>query len=72
MLRSNWRLEALKFPARFQLVLLHNVDRSERTIKTFHTALLFRQRNGFTYLEKAGTRGPFVRLDLVHRAAAPT
>ena len=67
VLRTTWQREALKFPSRFEVVLLHSVDLSEHTICTCHAALLFHRKNGYTYIEKAGRWGPFIRLDLADR-----
>jgi hypothetical protein len=62
------RREALKFPSKFEVVLLHNVILSDHMMKTCHAGLLFQRGKGFTYIEKAGTRGPFIRLDLAERS----
>ena len=67
-LRSDWRRAALKFPERFQVVLCHKADLQGHTIVTGHTGLLLRRGKGYTYLEKAGGKGPFVRLDFDERS----
>jgi hypothetical protein len=40
-----------------------------RIFVTEHTGLLFRDKNGFTYFEKAGGSGPFVLLEFEDEAA---
>jgi hypothetical protein len=62
-LKSDWRRTGLKFPAGFQVVLYHVASVEMDTANTQHAGLLFSRNIGFTYLEKAGGRGPFVRLD---------
>jgi hypothetical protein len=64
VLRATWKREGIEFPNRFDLVMLHTADLSEHTMCTRHTGLLFQRKKGFTYVEKAGHHGPFVRLDL--------
>ena len=67
-LRSDWRRAALRFPEGFQIVLYHKADLQAHTICTHHTGLLLRRGKGYTYLEKAGGKGPFVRLDFDDKA----
>jgi len=62
-LRSDWRRAGVRFPERFQVLLYHKADLQARTICTHHTGLLLRHGQGYVYLEKAGGKGPFVRLD---------
>ena len=68
VLRATWQREKVKFPARFDLVLLHNVSINGHTVSTCHAGLLFHRNTGYTYIEKAGACGPFVRLDFVERS----
>lgn len=63
VLRATWRREAIKFLERFEVVLVHSGLISHHMISTDHAGLLFRSKEGYTYLEKAGGPGPFVRLD---------
>ena len=67
-LRSDWKRAGVRFPEQFQVVLYHKADLPAHTICTAHTGLLFRHRTGYTYLEKAGGRGPFLRLDFADKA----
>ena len=62
-LRASWQLHNLKYPQQFEVVLCHKVDLSSHTTCTPHAGLLFHRKTGFIYLEKAGGKGPFVRLD---------
>ncbi|HEX3797078.1 MAG TPA: hypothetical protein VH413_00130 [Verrucomicrobiae bacterium] len=63
VLRATWRRETIQFPNRFEVVLVHSADTSHHIISTDHAGLLFGSKGGYTYLEKAGGSGPFVRLD---------
>jgi hypothetical protein len=67
-LRSDWRRAAIRFPERFQVVLYHKADLQAHTICTHHAGLLVRRGKGYAYFEKAGGKGPFVRLDSDDRA----
>lgn len=67
-LRGSWRQQELRFPSRFQVVLCHEVMLPQRWFVTAHAGLLFPRHHGWTYLEKSGGSGPFVRLDLEDRA----
>jgi len=68
VLKSDWRRTGLKYPDRFQVVLYHMVSLDLHTINTPHAGLLFTRKSGFTYLEKAGGTGPFVRLDFTDKS----
>lgn len=68
VLRAAWQREGLKFSSQFEVVLLHSADISSHSICTRHTGLLFRSKQGYTYIEKAGGQGPFVRLNVTERA----
>ena len=68
VLRTTWKREGLEFPSQFEVVLLFGADVSEHTIRTCHTGLLIEDKHGCTYIEKAGKRGPFLRLDLDERS----
>src|SRR5439155_1184535 len=62
-LRSDWRRTKLEFPTNCQVVLNHMADVASHMVGTPHAAILFPHDAGYTYLEKAGGPGPFVRLD---------
>jgi tetratricopeptide (TPR) repeat protein len=68
LLRSTWRRQKLEFPKGFEVVLCHDVDLPTRTVSTPHTGLLFPRGKGYTYLEKSGGSGPFIRLDLENQS----
>ncbi len=67
VLRSYWQRDGFRFPKQFEIVLLHKASLSRHLCNTIHSGLLFRHGNEYTYLEKAGGKGPFVRLDLQDR-----
>lgn len=67
VLRTNWRREDIEFPKAFEIVLLHKVSLSRHLCNTIHAGLLLQRGKGYTYLEKAGGKGPFVRLDVEKR-----
>ena len=67
-LRFNWNRQSIRFPRKCVVVLCHDVmaDKSNPdkfNIFTVHAGLLFNRSDGFTYIEKNGGFGPFVRLD---------
>lgn len=63
-LRASWRQRGIKFPQAFDVVLCHEVNFPRWGFGTTHAGLLIRRDKGYTYIEKAGGSGPFVRLDL--------
>jgi hypothetical protein len=71
-LRASWARLGMSFPRRFEVVLCHQVNLPQRWFATVHAGLLFPRQHGFTYVEKAGGSGPFVRLDLDDRSALRT
>jgi len=65
---SAWsRLTRLRFPQELEVVLCHEVYFPRRTFSTTHAGLLVQRARGYTYVEKAGGCGPFVRLDVESR-----
>lgn len=62
-LQARWRKGEIKFPHHVEIVLGHLVNSSGHMVLTDHSGALFHTGNSYTYLEKAGARGPFVRLD---------
>ncbi|MBI5383053.1 MAG: DUF4300 family protein [Verrucomicrobia bacterium] len=71
-LSGSWRHQGFKFPSKFEVVLVHGVNYSGKMVVTFHSGLLFSRKRGYTYLEKAGGKGPFVRLDFEARTDLTT
>jgi hypothetical protein len=67
-IRSRWKRQNLKFGSGVELVLCHQAILSQPAFRTTHAGVLIRVGKGYTYLEKAGMTGPFVRLDLPNRA----
>jgi len=66
-LRVTWDRQGMKFGSNFYVVLCHEVNFPQRTVVTAHAGLLHSWKGGFTYIEKAGGSGPFVRLDFNDR-----
>jgi len=64
ILRATWQRQSLRFPTDFQVVLLHQVNLRRKNFGTTHTGVLLSRKGGYTYIEKAGGSGPFVRLDV--------
>jgi hypothetical protein len=71
-LKASWARQGMNFPQRFEVVLCHQVSFPQRWFVTVHAGLLFPRQRGYTYIEKAGGSGPFVRLDFDDRAALLT
>ncbi len=67
-LRRDWRASRLRFPSQAQIVMCHLVCLPEQWFWTSHAGVLLHNGQGYTYLEKAGGTGPFVRIDLSGRA----
>ncbi len=67
VLRDDWKRQKIVFPTGFQTILCHQIHLTENFFPTTHAGLLFSGSNCFTYLEKAGGTGPFVRLDFHDR-----
>jgi hypothetical protein len=68
VLRADWRRATLRFPDNFEVVLVHDADFKGQMISTLHAGLLLHRNTSFTYVEKAGGSGPFVKLDFDDRA----
>ena len=66
-LQDGWKQMGFVFPTKAQVVLCHQVNLPQRFLASVHAGLLFPRPRGFTYLEKAGGSGPFVRLDIQNR-----
>jgi hypothetical protein len=62
VLRVAWRRDGLKFPEKCELVMVHGVK--SYGVTTEHAGLLIPHNGAYMYVEKVGSRGPFVRLDL--------
>jgi len=71
-LKASWTRQGMSFPQRFEVVLCHEVSLPQRWFVTSHAGLLFPRERGYTYIEKAGGSGPFVRLDFADRGALLT
>ena len=62
-LRNDWKSQRIYFPENFQVILCHQVLLTNHLFSTTHAGQLFPAKDGCVYLEKAGGRGPFVRID---------
>jgi len=67
-LRWSWRRNGVTFPKRCEAVLLHLVSFPGRSLHTDHAGVVIQRDGRFIYIEKAGGQGPFVRLDMDHKA----
>ena len=54
----------LRFPSAVSLVLLHRARSDYHLAVTDHMGVLLKHKTGYLYLEKAGGKGPFLRLDV--------
>ncbi len=65
VLRWSWRRDRVVFPTKKEIVMCHAVMGTTpwRSVETIHAGVLFPRRGHYTYIEKAGLSGPFVRLD---------
>jgi len=71
-LKAGWSRQRMSFPKRFEVVLCHEVNLPGRWIVTAHAGLVFPRQRGYTYIEKGGGSGPFVRLDFDDRTVLLT
>jgi hypothetical protein len=67
VLRANWKRQDMTFPKGVEVVLCHQVHFPQFWFVTAHVGLLVSRNKGYTYVEKSGGRGPFVRLDFEER-----
>jgi hypothetical protein len=63
-LQYDWRQHRVRFPPNAQVVMCHLVYFPGQWMWTSHAGVMVQSRKRYTYLEKAGGRGPFVRIDL--------
>lgn len=66
-LRLNWRSQGIVFPTNLEVVIYHSVALDEHNSLTSHAGLLFRNHGQYLYIEKAGSSGPYVRLDFENK-----
>ena len=62
-LRANWNRHGVKFPEKWQVVMVHQIRLSRKFIGTTHIGLIIPRGKEFMLIEKDGGCGPFVRLD---------
>lgn len=63
VLEGRWYGQRFALPTSPAVVLQHSVWKNVGVMCTVHTGLLFQRPGGYTYFEKCGGRGPFLRFD---------
>ena len=63
VLRGSWARQGIRFPTNLDVVLCHQASLPDNKVLTSHAGLLLKRHDGYTYVEKAGGCGPFVRVD---------
>lgn len=63
-LQRHWKRCGVRFPDHVSLVMLHRARADYHLAVTDHFGVLVKRENGYTYLEKTGGRGPFLRIDV--------
>jgi hypothetical protein len=66
VLNASWRRNGVRFPKSPEVLLLHRGE--GLTLRTSHAGVIFPHGHKFTYVEKIGWSGPFVRLDVEDKA----
>lgn len=66
-LQVSWKSQGIVFPTNLAVVFFHSVALNEHNSTTSHAGLLFRNNDRFVYIEKAGSSGPYVRLDFTEK-----
>jgi hypothetical protein len=65
LFKSRWAQQQIQFPQDTSVTMFHSVDLSKSFhVVTDHAGLLIPTPGGYTYFEKAGGAGPFLRLDI--------
>lgn len=62
-LHDRWQGQRFALPEKPTVVLQHEVWKEENILCTVHCGILFQRPGGYTYFEKCGGRGPFLRFD---------
>ena len=63
VLGRDWERQGVAFPTNMEVVLCHDIAPGATEVLTSHAGLLFHTSDNYSYIEKAGGSGPFVRLD---------
>ena len=66
VLQASWLRSGVAFPSNFELLLVHLPE--GLMLRTSHAGVLFPRGSEFTYIEKTGLEGDFIRLDLSEKA----
>jgi hypothetical protein len=63
---DQWERLSVTPPLNPQLVLIQVANTGSQTLRAVHCGVLFHGTNGYFYVEKAGSSGPFVAMRLSH------
>ena len=63
-LQRHWKRCGVRFSNHVSLVMLHRARADYHLAVTDHFGVLMKRGNNYIYLEKAGGRGPFLRIDI--------
>ena len=63
-LQRHWTRCGIQFSTQMFLVMLHRARADYHLVATDHFGVLVKRENIYTYLEKTGGRGPFLRIDV--------
>ena len=63
LLFGRWRGQRFALPETPSIVLMHEAWKDASIMCTVHAGILFQRKESYTYFEKCGSRGPFLRFD---------
>ena len=63
LLLGRWRGQRFALPESPSVVLMHEAWKDTGIMCTVHAGILFQRKESYTYFEKCGGRGPFLRFD---------
>ncbi len=63
-LQRHWKRCGVRFSDHVSLAMLHRARADYHLAVTDHFGVLTKRENNYTYLEKTGGRGPFLRIDI--------
>jgi len=67
VLQLSWQHDGITFPTNMDIVLFHSVDLDNCNSLVTHAGVLFPRKGGYVYIEKLGSTGPYVRLDIAEK-----
>jgi hypothetical protein len=65
VLQSSWHGLGVMFPTNQDVVIFHSISVKEHNALASHAGLLFKNQGKYVYIEKAGSSGPYVRIDFM-------